>query len=186
MKERAPVPCRRGDPILLVARLHARWALPGGRPRRRETLGEAALRELFEETGLVGRPEAYLFRAEGGRKRHHVFLVEVDPLAVARPAREIAPLRLGGPAGAGIDPMQPAHADHRRSRLRANPRAARGGGRHHDVPAGAAGPCGLSRRRPRRLDALSALRTRSACCPPTARPAPWRQCPARSGPATDP
>ncbi|CAG9221693.1 NUDIX hydrolase [Burkholderia gladioli] len=90
MKERATVPCRRGDPILLVARLHARWALPGGRPRRRETLGEAALRELFEETGLVGRPEAYLFRAEGGRKRHHVFLVEVDPLAVARPAREIA------------------------------------------------------------------------------------------------
>jgi hypothetical protein len=38
-KERATVQCRRGDRILLVARLHARWMLPGGKPRR----GELAL-----------------------------------------------------------------------------------------------------------------------------------------------
>lgn len=90
MKERATVLCRRGDRILLVARLNARWVLPGGGPRRGESLRDAARRELLEETGLACGNARYLFRVAGAHKLHHVFLADIDPDAVARPAHEIA------------------------------------------------------------------------------------------------
>ena len=50
---------RRGH-VLLVRRgrppFRDRWALPGGFVEFRETVEEAVVRELHEETGLVGRP----------------------------------------------------------------------------------------------------------------------------------
>ncbi|MCA7949466.1 NUDIX domain-containing protein [Burkholderia seminalis] len=90
MKERATVLCRRGDRILLVARLNARWVLPGGTPRPGESLRDAARRELLEETGLACGNARYLFRIAGAHKLHHVFLAEIDPDAIARPMSEIA------------------------------------------------------------------------------------------------
>ena len=90
MKERATVLCRRGDRILLVARLHARWVLPGGKPRRGESLDAAARRELHEETGLVCHDVHYLFSAAGKHKLHHVFLADLDAHAIAHPSQEIA------------------------------------------------------------------------------------------------
>ncbi|WP_423395839.1 NUDIX hydrolase [Burkholderia sp. LMG 21824] len=90
MKARATVLCRRGDRILLVARSHARWTLPGGRPKPGESLSDAARRELAEETGLACLNLRYLFRAAGKHKLHHVFLADPDAHATARPSQEIA------------------------------------------------------------------------------------------------
>lgn len=50
----------RSDKVLLVRRAHppfqGRWALPGGFVELRETVEEAVVRELKEETGLAARP----------------------------------------------------------------------------------------------------------------------------------
>lgn len=57
-----PVPavgvvCWRGDEVLLIKRGRAprlgEWSIPGGKVNRGESLHDAALRELFEETGIV-------------------------------------------------------------------------------------------------------------------------------------
>ena len=57
-----PVPavgvvCWRGDEVLLIKRGKAPrlgdWSIPGGKVNRGESLHDAALRELFEETGVI-------------------------------------------------------------------------------------------------------------------------------------
>jgi 8-oxo-dGTP diphosphatase len=77
----ASVAVFRDDRVLLAARgrppLADIWSLPGGLVETGETLAEAALRELAEETGVVAeiigfvRPIEFIERDEGGRVRHH-------------------------------------------------------------------------------------------------------------------
>lgn len=77
----ASVAVLKGERVLLAARarppLDRIWSLPGGLVEPGETLAEAALRELMEETSveaeLIGRldPIEYIDRDPDGRVRHH-------------------------------------------------------------------------------------------------------------------
>ncbi|OYX31572.1 MAG: phosphohydrolase [Caulobacterales bacterium 32-69-10] len=86
---RAPVPavgvvCLRADEVLLIRRgtppLLGAWSLPGGRIEWGERAVDAALRELFEETGveaeLLGLVEVAdgLFGAGEKNGRHYVLV----------------------------------------------------------------------------------------------------------------
>jgi ADP-ribose pyrophosphatase YjhB (NUDIX family) len=99
--------------ILLVKRKYppgaGKWSIPGGHLELGESLSEAAVRELYEETGIKGDPigivnidELVVYDDEGGVKYHYV-LIDIlvkpkNPLENAKPssdALEIAviPLR---------------------------------------------------------------------------------------------
>jgi 8-oxo-dGTP diphosphatase len=60
-----------------------RWGFPGGVLELGETVAEGAMRELFEETGVVAEPAGTLTvldaiqREEDGRVRYHYALVAV-------------------------------------------------------------------------------------------------------------
>jgi mutator protein MutT len=79
----AAVVVREGS-VLLVRRgkepLRGRWSLPGGAVERGETLHEALVRELREETGLIVRPLELLTvvdrieRADGRVSYHYVIV----------------------------------------------------------------------------------------------------------------
>ncbi|GHO89252.1 NUDIX hydrolase [Dictyobacter formicarum] len=59
------------------------WILPGGGLNPGERAEEAALRELFEETGLRGRNPRFLFESAYDKGISSTFLVEVDHNAQA-------------------------------------------------------------------------------------------------------
>ena len=77
----------RGPSVLLVKRANppdaGLWGYPGGKVEPGETVAEAAMRELQEETGLIGSPGPVLgtkdiiHRAADGSLAYHFFLVAV-------------------------------------------------------------------------------------------------------------
>jgi ADP-ribose pyrophosphatase YjhB (NUDIX family) len=90
----------KGDRVLLVQRANppaqGLWGFPGGRQHLGETLAQAALRELKEETGVTGEAKGAfaaldsIERDESGRVRYHYTLVAVliewragEPVAAA-------------------------------------------------------------------------------------------------------
>ncbi|WP_061152020.1 NUDIX hydrolase [Caballeronia arvi] len=90
MKRRATVICERDGRVLLVARARGRWSFPGGRQIVGEELGNAAARELAEETRLEATHVRYAFQFRGLRTRHFVFIAYVSPDAQPVPSNEIA------------------------------------------------------------------------------------------------
>jgi 8-oxo-dGTP diphosphatase len=78
---------RRGDQVLLAKRSKGgyigRWGFPGGHVERGETVIEAAMRELTEETGVIAEPVGVLTtfdeigRDAAGAVQWHYVLIAV-------------------------------------------------------------------------------------------------------------
>lgn len=80
--------------VLLVERGYppaaGKWSFPGGVIEAGERLGEAAKRELFEETGLEAEPLGILWvlnnivRDSSGRVKYHYLIIDIlfDPNSV--------------------------------------------------------------------------------------------------------
>lgn len=90
----------RGDELLLVRHRGGRrpWSLPGGGIHRGETLAEAAVREVREESGCEARPLHLLglYRAVGEGMTNYVAVFLCAPLGEVSPPRydlEIADAR---------------------------------------------------------------------------------------------
>jgi ADP-ribose pyrophosphatase YjhB (NUDIX family) len=96
----------RGEEVLLIRRgrppLLDEWSLPGGAQEAGETIREAAIREVAEETGLAVRPGAVvdvidlIDRDEACRVRHHYTIVDLVALhetGEARAASDAVALR---------------------------------------------------------------------------------------------
>lgn len=85
------------DGVLVVAGKSKKFILPGGGAKRWESRKKAAIRELYEETGLKAKSIQYLFRYVGGSWHTHsgrrvrnfakVFLIETH--GTPRPKHEI-------------------------------------------------------------------------------------------------
>ncbi len=100
---------RRGR-VLLVRRAHApfrgMWAFPGGFVEQRETVEEAVVRELREETGLMGHPKALVGVYSGPERDPRKPATSVAFLIGGRPGA----LRPGDDAaGAAWVPLESAH-----------------------------------------------------------------------------
>lgn len=80
-----PVPavgvvCWQGDEVLLIRRGQAprlgEWSIPGGKVQRGEALHEAAVRELFEETGVEAKISGLLAIYEIIEPEFHYILID--------------------------------------------------------------------------------------------------------------
>jgi 8-oxo-dGTP diphosphatase len=77
----------RGERVLIVQRAQqpnaGRWGFPGGVLELGETVAEGAMRELYEETGIVAEPAGWLnvndavSRDDDGKVQFHYVLIAV-------------------------------------------------------------------------------------------------------------
>jgi len=97
----------REDKVLLVRRAappgKGKWSIPGGLVEVGERLGDAAVRELYEETGVRAKPvgvidiEEYIERDPSGRVVYHYVIVDVlvEPFGDLNPSPRSDALDVG-------------------------------------------------------------------------------------------
>jgi len=77
----------RRDDLLMVRRGHGpgagQWSVPGGRVERGETLAEAVVRELDEETALAGLCGPLLGWVERIEEDHHFVILDFDVVVLS-------------------------------------------------------------------------------------------------------
>ena len=78
LRQRATVVLVRNGRVLLVGDETGKFLLPGGGIEPDEQPMAAAVRELYEETGLTATRAEFLFEWASSTNMHHVFLVEAD------------------------------------------------------------------------------------------------------------
>lgn len=101
MKIRAATVCWKGRKVLLVAKKTSKWSLPGGRRERGETMRDAAVRELLEETRMRAKKTRLVCQYANPKVAHHVFEITVKRGALASPGNEIKHCRWVDPKGVG-------------------------------------------------------------------------------------
>lgn len=77
MKARATIICRKDNDVLCVRKPGAKWTLPGGKIEPGELPGDAAFRELQEETGMAAQDLIFLARYEREDTTHYVFMAQL-------------------------------------------------------------------------------------------------------------
>ncbi|GJL98171.1 MAG: DNA mismatch repair protein MutT [Hyphobacterium sp.] len=74
--------CRRGDTVLLIRRgrepLKGKWSIPGGKMDFGETVRDAALRELKEETGVEARITGLIDVVDSIMDDQHYVLIDFE------------------------------------------------------------------------------------------------------------
>jgi len=101
MKIRATTVCWKGGKVLLVSKKSSKWSLPGGRRERGETMKNAAVRELLEETRMRAKKTRLICEYTHPRVAHHVFEITVKRGALPLPDNEIKHCRWVDPKGIG-------------------------------------------------------------------------------------
>ena len=103
----ASAACFRDGKVLIAKRIKpSLWSLPGGRLEPGETLAEAAIRELFEETGVTAEAVGLAGQTEVIRKdRDGAILARFHVHAFA--ARWIAGEAAPGPEAADVAWVEP-------------------------------------------------------------------------------
>jgi 8-oxo-dGTP pyrophosphatase MutT (NUDIX family) len=100
----AALPIRRGRVCLVTSRNGRRWVIPKGWIDPRQTAGETALQEAWEEAGLVGAldPEpigTYLYEKDDQTYHVTVFLLRVTSVEQSWPERDLRQRAWVNPAG---------------------------------------------------------------------------------------